>query len=121
MALLATDLISPLGDIRQDMFPNETLTNGSTGIVDVLLAKAVTLTTDESKQEAFVYWKAYLSVANSFAASLMSETRNKIARSRSEAQLKHWQQKAFEWQAMYEGNASLLPAVSQNVESLVIW
>lgn len=121
MALLATDLINPLGNIRQDMFPSGTLTDGSTGIVDVLLAKAVTLTDDESKQEAFVYWKAYADVANRFAASLMSETRNKVARARSEAQLKYWQQEAFEWQAMYEGNASVLPAKSLNIESLVVW
>ena len=121
MALLADDLISPLGEIQQSMFPSDTLTDGSTGVVDVLLTKAATLTDDEAKQEAFVYWKAYRAVANRFASELINEVRNKVERSRSDEQLKYWQAKAFEWQAKYEGNGSVLPAVSANVEALVVW
>ena len=102
MALLASDFVSPIGDVQQGFFPADTLTNDTDGVLDVLLTKAVALhPLSEDAQEAFVYWRVYVAVVNRLNLELIEETDLNISGKRDKSQINHFKRLADKWHKRY--------------------
>jgi len=77
MALLASDLIYPVGELTQIMFPGAVLDD----LADTWIISAAALTTDDTAATHWIYWRAYTAVANRLAATPNSEVYfNDVAR-----------------------------------------
>lgn len=77
MALSASDLIYPDGDLLQMMFPDGDINTA----VGAWLIDAATRTTAEDAQRHWVYYRAYTAIANRIAATPNSDNGFNASRS----------------------------------------
>lgn len=97
-----SDFISPTGDLTEGMYPGEDVEE----LVTAWLQDAQARTSDEARQAAWVYYRAYRHVANRMHAGLASERKGDQAASIDPAQLRYWQRKADEALTTYRGGAT---------------
>ena len=92
MALTATSFIEPAGELSEELFPGKDLEEFTTA----WLAEAVTKTSSEAAQAAWVYYRAYLTVANRMNAEASSERKGDVTAARVADQLAYWRKLAAE-------------------------
>lgn len=88
--LTVEDLIEPMGELGESLFPGGDLEE----FVAAYLADAQARTSSEAGQRAWVYHRAYTSVANRIHAGLASEKKGDAAASLASDQFQYWQAKA---------------------------
>lgn len=97
MALQAADFIEPAGELNEGLFPGADLT----AYVQAWITDAESRTNDEAAQDAWVYHRAYTTIANRIHAGLASEKKGDAAASRSDAQFAYWSGRASAALARY--------------------
>jgi len=91
ITLDTADLIYPLGELQNSMFPDGDLEQA----VSAWLLIAKSKTTDDQPALHFVYWRAYDAVANRLAAQFSNENYyGNVSRSISTGQVNYYRDKA---------------------------
>lgn len=90
MALTATSFIEPAGELSEELFPGKDLEE----FTAAWLAHAQAKTSSEAAQTAWVYHRAYLTVANRFNAEAASETKGSVSAARHANQMDYWRRRA---------------------------
>lgn len=90
MALAASDFIEPAGELSSDLFPGVDLTTFVTG----WLADAATRTTDEAAQAAWVYHRAFTSIANRLSGGATSVKEGGVTVTVGGHQAEYWLDRA---------------------------
>lgn len=99
------DLIEPKGELGESLFPSGDLEE----FVAAYLADAEARTSSEAAQRAWVYHRAYSSVANRLHAGLASEKKGDASAALASDQFRYWQAKAAQALADFNASAGLSP------------
>lgn len=102
MAVLISDFERPTGRLSPDWFADD-LDEALTA----WLAEAVAKSSDEASQRAWVYHRAYQTLADDRALVAQSVAADDIRESFSDSQVTHWQRLADAALSEYEGLAGL--------------
>lgn len=94
-----SSFIEPEGMLSESMFPGADLEE----FVAAWLTDAESRTDDEAKQRAWVYYRAYTSIANRMHAGLMSESKADASAARGANQFAYWRAKAEAQLIAYRG------------------
>lgn len=86
MALTVESFIAPAGRLTQDQYPNLDLEEAITA----WMAEAALQADEEPAQAAWVYYRAFDTLASRLMSEAASESRGAASASRSESQLAHW-------------------------------
>lgn len=101
--------IAPKGELTEGMYPGEDVEE----LVTAWLQDAQARTSDETRQAAWVYHRAYTHVANRMHAGLASERKGDQAASIDPSQLKYWQRKADAALTAYRAGATSTSGVTE--------
>lgn len=104
-----SDFISPTGDLTEALFPGVDLEEH----VTAWLQDAQDRTSDEARQAAWVYYRAYTHIANRLHAGLASERKGDQAASIDARQFRYWEAKAQAQLAVYRGSATATSGVTE--------
>lgn len=96
------DFIEPHGDLSEGMFPGVDLEE----YVTAWLTDAQARTDDEARQRAWVYFRAYTSVANRLHAGLASERKADAAATVDGRQFAYWRAKAAAHLQVFQGTSA---------------
>lgn len=97
MALAASDFVYPAGFFKSADFPDETLTDTLTAF----LTKALTLSSDEAVQTAYVNYRGYAAICDRLNAGLIREKRLQAEGWMDPAQLAYFKEQRDRWEAEY--------------------
>jgi len=92
MALTALSFIEPAGELSEELFPGKDLEE----FTAAWLAEAQLKSGSEVAQAAWVYSRAYLTVANRMNAEAASETKGSVSAARLANQIDYWRKRALE-------------------------
>lgn len=95
--MTVADLIEPLGELSDSMFTDVD------EYVAAWLTEAEGKTSNEAAQRAWVYHRAYTSLANRMHAGLASEKKGDASAARSDAQFAYWAGRASSALATFNG------------------
>lgn len=85
------DFIHPTGELTSDMYPGETLATN----VDAWIVEAQSKTSDEDARKAWVYYRAFLAVANRFhAEAMIVDISDQVSRTRVLGQAQYWKDRS---------------------------
>ena len=90
MALTISDLIEPTGELSEELFPGKDLDE----FVTAWLAEAETKSESESAQRAWVYHRAYRTVADRLNGDVISGSEGSVSGSRAVEQLRYFERLA---------------------------
>ena len=102
MPLVAADFKRPTGRLSPDWFVDDLDAS-----LTAWLAEAVTKTSDEAIQAAWVYHRAYQTLADDRSLVAATTAADDIRESFSDSQVAHWQKLADSMRAQYERLAGL--------------
>lgn len=94
--------IEPEGMLSEGMFPGGDVEE----LVTAWLTDAEARTDDEAKQRAWVYYRAYTSIADRLNAGLASERKGDAAAAIHPSQLRYWRQRAAEQLTFFRGGST---------------
>lgn len=102
MALTATSFIEPAGELAEELFPGKDLEE----FAAAWLAEAQAKTSSEAAQAAWVYYRAYLTVANRFNIEASTEAKGSVSASRLFSQIDYWRKRAAEHRQEFDSLTS---------------
>lgn len=86
--MTSADFIHPVGELTQEMFPGETLADN----IDAWITESATKSSDATARAAWVYHRAFKTVANRFYAEAMDVSiEDQVSRKRVLGQAKYWE------------------------------
>lgn len=99
LTLMAYEILAPVGELTQIMFPGESLDV----LAGALISAADGVTTDNATAKHWIYWRAYTAIANRLAATPNSEVYfNDVARRFEKDRLDYFLDRAAANQNAYE-------------------
>lgn len=98
MPFQATDFQQPLGELDPNLFPGVNLTD----YVDAWISEAEDLTDDEARQRAWVYHRAYRTIANRLNAGVGGAREAEVSGYRLGNQFQYFNRLADKWLAEYK-------------------
>jgi hypothetical protein len=97
MRWAADDFVQPVGQLNPAWFPNADLTVS----VQAWLDDAESKTDDTNAQQAWVYYRAFQSLADDFHQGVATAREGEITGTRSEQQFRYWSRRADRELARY--------------------
>ncbi len=97
MALTNADFIQPTGQLATSLFPGVDVPT----YVDAWIAEAEDLTEVEERQRAWVYHRAYRTIADRLNADVLSASEGSVSGSRAIEQLRYFERLAARYLRAY--------------------